>query len=163
LHDRSCVHSQKRVLLIRLGDATIICDRQNPAQKELRKGVHAPFARRGTAVPCRGTAPLCPSSRRLSPVPAGEVRRVPPSAKPFFQPFPCPVEIRPISQGRPCSTSGQTRSVERKQGKGVVRGFPGGAPPPSLPRGARERSLQASPLARKLLHDKSCVHPRKAF
>ena len=73
-------------------------------------------------MPCRGTAVLCPSSRRLSPVPAGEVRRVPPLQNPF------------------------------------VTGFPGGASS-SLPRSAGQGSLQASPLARKLLPDKSCVHP----
>jgi hypothetical protein len=114
--------------------------------------VHARFVRKGTALPC-------PSSMRLSPVPAGEVRRGPPSAQPFFQPFPCPVKYVLFSQGRPCSVSEQTRSVEREQGKGVVTGFPGGAPPPSLPRGAGEESLQASPLAGRLLHDKSCMHP----
>jgi hypothetical protein len=47
------------------------------------KGVHARFVRKGTAVPCRDTAPLCPSSRRLSPVPAGEVRRGDPPHNPF--------------------------------------------------------------------------------
>jgi hypothetical protein len=102
--------------------------------------VHAPFVRKGTALPC-------PSSRRLSLVPAGEVRRVPPPHNPFFSLFPV------------LSASEQTRSVERKQGKGVVTGFPGGAPPPSLPCGVGEGSLQAFPLAGKLLHDKSCVHP----
>jgi hypothetical protein len=100
----------------------------------------------------------CSSSRRLSPVPAGEVRRGDPPHNPFSA-FSLPCEIRPISQGRPCSVSEQTRSVERKQGKGVVTGFPGGAPPSSLPRSAGEGSLQASPLAGKLLHDQSCVHP----
>jgi hypothetical protein len=60
----------------------------------------------------------------------------------------------------PYLASGQELSVERKQGKGVVTGFPGGAPSPSLPRSAGEGPLQASPLARKLLHDKSCVHPQ---
>jgi hypothetical protein len=82
-----------------------------------------------------------------------------PSAPPLFSAFSLPCEIRPISQGRPCSASEHTRSVERKQGKGMVTGFPGGAPPPSLPCGAGEGSLQASPLAGKLLHDKSCRHP----
>jgi hypothetical protein len=46
----------------------------------------------------------------------------------LFSAFSLPCEIRPISQGRPCSASEHTRSVERKQGKGVVTGFPGGAP-----------------------------------
>jgi hypothetical protein len=39
-------------------------------------------------VPYRGTAVLCPSSRRLSPVPAGEVQRVPPPHNPFVTGFP---------------------------------------------------------------------------
>ena len=89
------------------------------------------------------------------------------SAKPFFSAFSLLCEI----QGRPCSALEQTLSVERKQGKGVVTGFPGGVPPPSLPRfagkgpppslsrGAEKRPLQAFPLTGKLLHDKSCVPP----
>ena len=59
----------------------------------------------------------------------------------------------------PCSASAQKLSVERKQGKGLAKGFPGGAPPLSLPRSAGEGSLQASPLAEEPLHDKSCMHP----
>jgi hypothetical protein len=51
----------------------------------------------------------------------------------LFSAFSLPCEIRTISQGRPCSASEHTRSVERKQGKGVVRGFPGGAPHPASP------------------------------
>jgi hypothetical protein len=93
-----------------------------------------------------------------------------------------PCEIVSISQGRPLLAPEFTTSGQEEAGKGLKipvcggsslhatpfrqeaavhwmpMGFPGGAPPPSLPRSAGEGSLQASPLARKLLHDKSCVH-----
>jgi hypothetical protein len=84
-------------------------------------------------VPCRGTAPLCPSSRRLSPVPAGEVRRVPPSAQPFFQPFPCPVKCLLFSQGRPCLP--QSTHVPSRESREKVRSqdFLEGCPHPASP------------------------------
>jgi hypothetical protein len=105
--------------------------------------VHAPFVRKGAALPCRGTAPPCPSSRCLSPVPAGDVRRVPPPHIPFSA-FSLPCEIVRISQDRPCLASEHTRSVERKQGKGVVTGFPGGRPHPASP-AERERGPSRPP------------------
>jgi hypothetical protein len=46
----------------------------------------------------------------------------------LFSAFSLPCEIVSISQDRPCSASEHTRSVERKQGKGLVTGFPGGVP-----------------------------------
>jgi hypothetical protein len=96
-----------------------------------------------------------------------------------------PCEIVSISQGRPLFAPEFTKSGQEETGKGLKipscggsslhatpfrqeaavhlmpMGFPGGAPPPGLPRSAGEGALQASPFAGKPLPSLSCVHSAK--
>jgi hypothetical protein len=119
--------------------------------------VHAPFVRRGTAL-------LCPSSRRLSPVPAGEVRRVPhrhpvngcflpervawrelPPQTGILSPFPASswpdVVNSGAKRGLPCEILTISQGRERAEEGVFWRGAP--TQPPPLRRGGVPPGLPA--------------------
>jgi hypothetical protein len=99
--------------------------------------VHTPFVRRGTAL-------LCPSSRRLSPVPAGEVRRGDPPHNPFFSLFPCPVKyVRFHRAGLARPQSKHVPSRESRE-KAWSQDFLEGRPHPASP-AERGRGLARPP------------------
>jgi hypothetical protein len=126
---------------------------RQPCQAFSSFGGHAPFVSRGTAVPCRGTAVLCPYTRRLSPVLAGEVRRGGPSAQLFFQPFPCPVKyvrFHRAGPARPQSTHVPSReSREKAWSQDFLEGRPHPASPAPQGRGPSRPPLEMwrAPLA----------------